>query len=275
MKISHEHKLALKISLILLIIFFGISNIFQYLNQFWIIDFSWNRWNNKYIIFIISSVIIYFVSLKLAFLTTKPIKETAKKLKNYNHNLAHELKNPLAVLKTNLELLEISYDKNLIKSSFEEIISMENIINSLLFLSENSKNRINEKISLSQLLWKYTKNENISINIINDFKILWDKNLFEILLKNIIENWLKYSSDKKINIKLKKNEIIFKNNINKNIDENELNNLFDIFYKWQNSNSLWSYWIWLSIVKKICETHDLKINLESRSNFFQVAIKKV
>jgi len=53
------------------------------------------------------SVIIYFVSYFLAKFTIKPIEENNKKLKEYNHNLAHELKTPLAVIKSDLELLEM------------------------------------------------------------------------------------------------------------------------------------------------------------------------
>jgi signal transduction histidine kinase len=45
----------------------------------------------------------YFLARK----TLKPITETNKKLKEYNHNLAHELKTPLSVIKSDLELLEL------------------------------------------------------------------------------------------------------------------------------------------------------------------------
>ncbi|MDP3381132.1 MAG: histidine kinase dimerization/phospho-acceptor domain-containing protein [bacterium] len=122
-------------------------------------------------IFFISSIIIYFFSLRLAYLTTKPIKETNQKLIDYNHNLAHELKTPLAIIKTNLELLDISYDKDLVKSSFEEISSMENIISSLLFLAENSKNTLKDKVSFKDLFDKYSFDKNISICFKNDFII--------------------------------------------------------------------------------------------------------
>ena len=272
MRLPDEHILALKISILLLVIVFAISSIFQLLNQSWIIDFTWNKGGNKYFIFIISSIIIYFVSLKLAFLTTKPIKETNKKLKNYNHNLAHELKTPLAVLKTNLELLDISYDKDLVKSSFEEISSMENIISSLLFLAENSKNKLNDKVNFNNLLEKYRLNKNISLNIKNDFIVYWDKNLFEILVKNLVENWLKYSFDNKLNIEIKKDKIIFSNSIKESINKEELDKYFDVFYKWKNSNDFSSYGIWLSIVKKICDNYDLKVLLNTEMNMFNVVL---
>lgn len=274
MILSREHILALKISILLLFIAFFVTIFFQFLNQNEIINFSWNRWSNKYYIFVSLSIIIYFVSLKLAYLTTKPIKEANEKLKNYNHNLAHELKTPLAVLRSNLDLLDISYDKILIKSSFEEIYSMENIINSLLFLAENPKNKLKDKINFNNLFEKYKENKDVLLNIKDDFIVYWDKNLFEILVKNLIENWLKYSLDKKINIEIKNGEIIFSNKIDKNIRKEELEKYFEIFYKWQNLNDFSSYWIWLSIVKKICDNYNLKILLRSENNKFLVILKR-
>jgi hypothetical protein len=48
---------------------------------------------------------------------------------------------------SNLEIFSISPDITLISSSREEIKSMEQIINSLLFLSENSIIKEKEKIN--------------------------------------------------------------------------------------------------------------------------------
>lgn len=274
MNIQNEQKLAIKISLFLLFTVFFISWFFQYLNYYKIVDFSWrNRWNNKYIIFFISSFIIYFISLKLAKLTTKSIKESNEKLKTYNHNIAHEIKNPLAVLKSNLELLEISYDKELILSSYEEIAWIEKIINSLLFLSENFKNNSSSTINFSEILSDYKENKNINLIIKSDFVFIWDKSLFEILCKNIIENWLKYSENEKIDIFVNKDFITFENK-STYLKKEDLKNLFDIFYKWPNSNKNWSYGIWLSIVKKICDFYKINISLELENDIFKVRLKR-
>lgn len=273
MKLSQEQKLALKISSILLLVVFWISGIFQYLNHTGIIDFMWNRWVNKYIIFVISSIIIYFVSLKLAFLTTKPMKETNQKLKDYNHHLAHEIKTPLSILKSNLELLEMSFDKDLITSSFEEINSMENIVNSLLFLSDNSQKREKLPVSFSEIISPFL-NEKISFHQKDDFVIDGDKNLLTILVKNIIENARKYSSNQTLSIEIDANEIVFQNPISQDISTEELKKYFDVFYKWENSFSAGSYGIGLSVVKKICDVYGLQVILESFERVYFLKIKK-
>jgi hypothetical protein len=53
----------------------------------------------------------------------------------------------LAVVKSNLELLELGYDKSLVASSIEEINSMRDITDNLLFLSENTTLKDNEKVN--------------------------------------------------------------------------------------------------------------------------------
>lgn len=57
----------------------------------------------------------------------------------YNRQIAHELRTPLAVLKSDLELSRYSNEPADIASSLEEVETMEKIIDSLLFLAENPK----------------------------------------------------------------------------------------------------------------------------------------
>lgn len=158
------------------------------------------------------------------------MKETNQKLKYYNHHLAHEIKTPLAILKSNLELLEMSFDKELITSSFEEIQSMENIVNSLLFLSDNSQKREKLPVSFTEIISPFL-NEKISLQSKEDFIIEGDKNLLTILVKNIIENAKKYSLDGSLVIKSDANEIIFQNPVSQDISPEELKKYFDVFYK--------------------------------------------
>lgn len=287
MNFSKEHKLALKIAIILFvfaILVMYVYNIYVYNFYNYNIYPSYRRWlklwlrlwnwNFKYFIFGFLSIFIYFISYFLAKATIKPIEENNKKLREYNHNLAHEIKTPISVISSNLELLEINYDKELIKSSKEELKLMQNITDDLLLLSENNELKNKEKISFKDLLEKNKRNDLI-IDIKDDFIIYWNKTLIDRLIKNLIENAIKYwSKNEKINIFLDKNLLKIKNKIENNISENELNKLFDTFYKLDNSrNSSW-YWLGLSIVKKIAWLHNLKIKLSSKNMYFEVKIIK-
>ena len=83
-----------------------------------------------------SLVFIYLISRRLASLSFEPLIEANAKLKTYNHNLAHELKNPLSIIKTDLELAKLERSFKKIDSALEENKNIEEIINSLLFLTE-------------------------------------------------------------------------------------------------------------------------------------------
>lgn len=288
MNISNEQALAIKISLILFIFAIFLSNTIPYFNHnfimwenMWSMMNNWNYkmwyWNfnyyNKIIVIPILTIFIYFIALFLAKITYKPILENNKKLKEYNHTLAHEIKTPLTVLKSNLELLEMWYDKEIVNSSQEEIEYLKNITNDLLFLSENNQLTDKKLISFNKFLQEY-KNQEINLNIKNEFTILWNEILIKRLLENLINNALKYKTNWKIDILIDKNQIIFCNKTDLKIENNETQKLFETFYKWTNSTAWNSYWLWLSIVKKICDIHKIFVKIEIMNNYFCVILKK-
>jgi signal transduction histidine kinase len=84
---------------------------------------------------------------------------------------------------------------------------MQEIIDSLLFLSENETNISKEnfllKDEIKTIVNKYFENEkkDIKIDISKNIKINFNKKLFDILIKNLLENAIKYRGrSKKIEI---------------------------------------------------------------------------
>jgi len=165
------------------------------------------------------------------------------------------------------------YDKELIISSKEELKLMQDITDNLLFLSENIYLKNKEQISFKNLLEKY-KNDNLIFDIKNDFIISWNKTLIDRLLKNLIENAKKYKiKDEKISIFVNKNSLEIQNKTDSNISKNEIKKLFDTFYKLETSRNTSWFWLGLSIVKKICDLHNLKIEIVVKNNNFCVIVK--
>ena len=60
---------------------------------------------------IFSFVIIFFLAKYLARLSIRPIQEHNKELESYSHNVAHELRTPLSVMRSNLELIGLKLGK--------------------------------------------------------------------------------------------------------------------------------------------------------------------
>jgi hypothetical protein len=219
---------------------------------------------------------IYFISRKIARLTIEPIEEANKILTQYNHNLAHEIKTPISAVLTSFDLLKIWYDKELIYNSKKELKGIVNIIDSLLELTQKNMITDTKEINIYNFLGEYKINAQFSENI----KISWNKKnniktdeiLFWRIVKNIVENAMKYSSDRFIFIEILNNSILFNNRIENNISQKEINKITTDFYQLDTSrNSVW-YWLWLSIVKKISEVLWYKLEITSNNNIFSVKI---
>ncbi len=283
MKNKKEHILALQISIWLLFFaFFVVPLIVNWIRNDFLdfLDFSfWRHLSNRYVVFTFAVIFIYFLSYFLARKTLKPIEENNKRLKEYNHNLAHELKTPLSVIKSDLELLEIwkKFDLELIKSSKREIISMQEIIDSLLFLSQKNNNLEKNNINLDRFLENFIKNKYdkkiFNLDLEKNTKINVSEKLFEILFKNLIDNALKYWKKwEKVEMILEEKFVIIKNKIDKNFLNIDKEKLFETFYQGDNSRNTSWYWLGLNIVKKIIDLHNFKISINIEDDFFIVKI---
>lgn len=220
-------------------------------------------------------ILVYFLTKYLVKIFLKPIEEHNQKLKEYNHNIAHEIKTPLTILNMNLEMMD--GNENLIISSKEEIWKMKNITDSLLFLSENFTLKEIQKFEINKVIKEYIEKENLTKSVeVNYFpeniEINKNKNMFERILKNLIENALKYGCDNKIFIKIEKNNVTFSNKIEKNIEKEKLEKIFETFYQVDEKTNNW-YWLGLSLVKRIIEIFKWKINVFQENNAFDVKIE--
>lgn len=209
---------------------------------------------------------------------------------------SHELRTPITIMKGYAELIERRYIKYLtdedkkesrnemliesIDSIIKESKNMANLINSLLFLSrgeENEKNMLKMvKIDSSNIL-KQIKNDfdlvykgKIIIEKNTNFTFIADENLLLQSLRIIIENGIKYSEkDSKIYISsaYSNNEgIISVRDTGVGISEKDINNIFDRFYRVDESRNknTGGYGLGLSIFKRIIEIQKQTYTIESK-----------
>lgn len=225
----------------------------------------------------IGFIFIYRFSLHLARMVISPIREHNTSLSSYSHNVAHELKTPLAVMRSNMELLKLSQSEKLIDSTNEEIISMERIIDTLLLIANPKKNfSTSEKIDINQ----FTKNilENYpskDIQFIPEKKkilIEWNAELYKRIIMNLIENALKYKSHGNITISLKGKGIRIENPVEKELDEGILKKLTEAFYQADTSRHSSGQWLGLALVKKIVDISWWKMRLSCTNNTFVAEI---
>ena len=227
------------------------------------------------------SFIIFLIVLMLGykFIDTivTQIEISFKKLKNFNSNVSHELKTPLAIMKSEIEVALMNEDKNCDKtlhSLLQEINYLNDITEKLLFLTKNDiQNCKLKEIDLEELILelfeKYSQKIHISLHINEDdeYIIRGDKTLLKMALSNIIENSIKYKA-LKIDITLKKTKnkiiLVIKDN-GMGIPKDKLPYIFDEFYRVDESHNkeIKGFGLGLSIVKNILKAHKAKIKVKS------------
>lgn len=220
----------------------------------------------------IFSVIIWAFSCLFIKKIFKNIENNNNKLQEYNHFLAHELKTPIAVVQSNLDVLEYWFNKEKIYSSKSELKNMVNIINWLLNFSETiqitDKNDINVENFIRKNLYFIEWSHNIIIeNNEFNFSVYTDEILFERVVKNLIENSVKYSLDKQLKISISSEKIIFENNIHRTLTKDDIDKILTKFYSWSYTESQWNG-IWLPMIEEILKTLWYSLKIKSQDNKF-------
>lgn len=214
--------------------------------------------------------------------------------------ISHEFRTPLTTIMLSADLLKnfgyywTDEERNKHFSRIQNtILSLTQLIEKVLAVGrmENGRFEFNpENIDL-QAFCKSTV-ENIQIITITNNPIVFnfdyedhnaefDENLLGLILTNIISNAIKYSpNNTKIEFDVKstdKSTLFSVKDHGIGIPKNELNQLFETFYRASNVGTISGYGLGLSIVASCVEAHKGKIYIESEENIgttFTVEIPK-
>ncbi|WP_053955062.1 sensor histidine kinase [Inediibacterium massiliense] len=205
--------------------------------------------------------------------------------KNFAQNAAHELKTPLAVMKSSIQVLELDdhptiedYKENLsiMKQSTDDLIK---IVRQLLELT-NDVDLQKQEIDLDKIIFQCLnsyelkiKQKSISIHTdTKNIRIYSNSSLLKIIISNILSNAIKYNKIKgSISIATytrHKNVIIVVTDTGIGIPSNSLSHIFETFYRADPSRSknIDGNGLGLSIVKTACEKLGGDIHINSEVN---------
>lgn len=212
----------------------------------------------------------------------KRLKDHSDLQTDFVNSASHELKTPIFILKNYSSLLKKSINSNpeLIKESIDtissEINNMEKLVEKLLFLSRCDSKPIldREKINVLEIISDVIQEMNIIYpnqiihfqtknHIINSNWILCKQ-----VLRNIVENAIKYGNDNPIEIILSYNSkscFIYVIDRGVGISKDDLPFLFNKFFKVNNKNSEEGsgYGLGLPIVKSIISSLNGRIFINS------------
>ncbi len=207
------------------------------------------------------------------------LESAFKVQKTFIANASHELRTPLAIIRGQLEVIlqkerdTIEYQET-IQSVLQDISALNQTSNRLLLLAQASSETTEltyTPIRLDEVIWQARSEvlkRNINYSIFVQFEELDDQleNCFvvgnEQLLKtailNLFENACKYSDDHTAHVVLNKNEDHF---VIKVIDKgigieiSDQKNIFQPFYRGENTGNRNGHGIGLSLAEKIIVSH--------------------
>lgn len=211
-----------------------------------------------------------------------PIVESYQKQQQFITNITHELKTPLAIIKTNTEVLEMEHDSsNWTDSIHNQISRLNELVNYLVSLSkleEDSGNSLKVDFSISDaieesvqpfLLLAQNNNKQIDCTISSGITYCGDEQSIRLLISILMENAIKYSTENStISITLKpyKNRVRLEvKNAAKDLSIQKYDLLFERFYRMEASRNSKSggFGIGLAMAKTIVKNHNGSIKAES------------
>jgi len=240
------------------------------------------------VVFVVTFIFIYFISLFLTNKSILPIREAFERQKQFISDASHELKTPLAVIQTNVDVLLQNEDKDFKENKKwltyikNEVIRMGNLTKDLLYLTQmtddESQTMISAPFNLSdhlenQLLGlevvAFEKQVALNYDLLPDVSLMGNAEQIMQVVMILMDNAIKYTPEHgQIDLKLSTSshhvqlDII---NTGDGISEDDLPHIFDRFYrvdKVRSRNSA-SYGLGLSIAKAIVERHHGKITCHS------------
>lgn len=243
-------------------------------------------WKDLFFFFIVNglfSILFYYIWLYFAGKNLKPIDDILNDMNDFIHNANHELKTPIAVIHSNLQIIKATkkYETSLIENSILEIKRIDNLLWELSSLSDiNSIWEIEDLDiwkEIQEILQEYEKiiggkKLKIHLEIKKNIFIKANKHYFYMLFSNLLRNAIRYNIESwEIKIILEKNKFIISNTWNW-ISKEDLPYIFDRFFKGEKSRNKEWFGIWLSLVKKICDLYKWEIYATSdeKNTSFQI-----
>ena len=195
--------------------------------------------------------------------------------KQFVSDVSHELRTPLTTVSGYISMLKRwgLKDETILNESIQSLEKsteyLKDLIEKLLLLSKPDYNMEMEIIDISLVVKDvtdiYDKNS-VQINTYGQpFEVLTSEKYLSIVLKVLIDNALKFSEKKQVDISFGDNRLSIRD-YGIGIEKEKLEKIFDRFYKGSFSRNEGGHGLGLSIAKKISEKLGIDIEVESEVN---------
>lgn len=210
----------------------------------------------------------------------KKIYADYKRQKDFSSNVAHELRTPIAVMKSQLDLYRQKTDdadaKKMLRVLDNNVNKLNGLVDAILSLRKKSNLKLDE-VNLDILIDEivldledkaYSKDVEIKTNN-TDISLVTDDSLLQRLVFNIVENAIKYNNPGgSVEISAEEDNDLVKIKIadtGLGISPLDKERIFDLFYQIDASRGQEGYGIGLSLSKTIADMLSAKIEISDNN----------
>ena len=210
----------------------------------------------------------------------EPTIRNMEQQKQFITNASHELKTPLTVISTNMELLEMELEDNpWVKSTQKQTAAMRRLVDELVYLSrmeEENPPLTVEELDAGKLLEETAEpfvsmaefnGREMTVEAEQDLRMTGDRASLQRLMSTLCDNAVKYASDSPIRAEIRaegKNQVVLRvsNPVAEPLTKQQCEQLFNRFYRVEESRSKdkkSGFGIGLAIAAAIAEKHGGRI----------------
>lgn len=223
--------------------------------------------------FVIAFILVRIFSWRLI----QPEIENSERQKEFITNASHELKTPLAVIRANTELLEVTNGENeWTKSTLNQVDHMNGLIQNLVMIAKAEEREdksklaeINASEAVEQTVTPYKalaeqSGKNLKTNIEKDVMVTSDESKLRQLTTILVDNAIKYcdeSGEVEVSlVPIKHGQLRMRLIVSNSYKDGagiDCNRFFDRFYREDQSHNIdkGGYGIGLSIAESICRQY--------------------
>lgn len=235
------------------------------------------------VIAIISLGCIFLILIVISKKIISPFVKNQEKQKQFITDAGHELKTPLAIIRTNAEVLEVCYGKNEWLDSIQnQITRLDGLVKGLLQLSKSTEAvadaehvRFSLSATVNEIAESFKtmaeqKGLRMHFDVTPDIEYKGNAQSIGTLVSILVDNAIKYSAENgeifvslsRMGIGTAKTAKLVVENTTTLEEDADLNRFFERFYRsdYSRARSGGGYGIGLSVAKTIVESHRGKIS---------------